>query len=124
MFALSAVLTALLMLEVVPSALAGLTRFGPGVERLDGLTRLGLREGRRTWVVPAAGALHTLCATALLAGIWRPAWGVAGAAAGALYFGWVLARQVRFGDRGKDLFAYGLFTSWSLLVLLVDAARL
>jgi hypothetical protein len=55
MFALSVALTALLLLEVVPSALAALTRFGPGVERLDGLTRLGLGEGRRLWVVTAAG---------------------------------------------------------------------
>ncbi|MBY8877864.1 hypothetical protein [Actinacidiphila acidipaludis] len=124
MFALSAVLTSLLLLEVVPSALAALTRFGPGVERLDSLTRLGLREGRAAWVVPAAGVLHTLTTVALLVGIWHPVWGVAGAAAEALFFGWVLTRQVRFGDRGKALFAYGLFTSWSVLVLLVAAVRL
>jgi hypothetical protein len=123
-FALSAVLTALLLLEVVPSALAALTRFGPGVERLDGLTRLGLREGRATWVLTAAGVLHTLATAALLVGIWRPASGVAGAGAEALFFGWVLARQLRFGDRGRDLFAYGLFTSWSVLVPLVAAVRL
>lgn len=124
MFALSAVLTALLLLEVVPSALAALTRFGPGVERLDGLTRLGLREGRRGWVLPAVGTLHTLATVAVLVGIWRPAWGVAGGAAEAAFFGWVLTRQLRFGDRGRELFAYGLFTSWSLAVLLVGAARL
>jgi hypothetical protein len=124
LFALSAVLTSLLLLEVVPSALAALTRFGPGVERLDGLTRLGLREGRAAWVLPAVGVLHTLTTVALLAGIWRPAYGVAGAAAEALFFGWVLMRQLRFGDRGKELFAYGLFTSWSVLVLLVTAVRL
>jgi len=124
LFALSAVLTSLLLLEVVPSALAALTRFGPGVERLDSLTRLGLREGRAAWVVPAAGVLHTLATAALVAGIWHPASGAAGAAAEALFFGWVLFRQLRAGDRGKVLFAYGLFTSWSVLVLLVAALRL
>ena len=62
MFALSAALTVLLLLEVVPSALAALTRFAPGVERLDSLTRIGLREGRR--LLGASGRrdlLHTAC---------------------------------------------------------------
>jgi hypothetical protein len=122
--ALSAVLTVLLLLEVVPSALAALTRFGPGVERLDSLTRLGLREGRHSWLVPVVGAFHTLATAALVASIWRPAPGVAGAAAETVFFGWVLARQLRFGDRGKELFAYGLFTSWSAAVLAVAALRL
>jgi hypothetical protein len=123
-FALSAALTALLLLEVVPSALAALTRFGPGVERLDGLTRLGLREGRRLWVVTAAGVLHTAATALLITGIWRPACGVAGAAAEVLFFGWVLGRQLGAGDRGRALFAYGLFLSWSLAVLAVAAIRL
>jgi hypothetical protein len=123
-FALSAALTVLLLAEVVPSALAALTRFGPGVERLDGLTRLGLREGRRPWLVPLVGVLHTVAAAALIGGIPAPAWGVAGAAVEALFFGWVLARQLRAGDRGRALFAYGLFMSWALAVLLVAALRL
>ncbi|WP_328471134.1 DoxX family protein [Streptomyces sp. NBC_00448] len=123
MFALSAVLTALLLLEVVPSALAALARFGPGVERLDSLTRLGLREGRHRWVPPAAGLLHTACAVLLLIGIWHPGYGVLGAALEVLYFGWVLARQLAAGDRGRPLFAYALFTGWSALVLLVAALR-
>ncbi len=124
MFALSAVLIALLLLEVVPSAVAALTRFGPGVERLDGLTRLGLREGRHTWVLPAAGLLHAGATALLLAGIWRPACGVIAAGAEAAFFGWVLARQLAAGDRGRALLAYALFCSWSLLVLAVCAARL
>ncbi|WP_433893624.1 hypothetical protein [Streptomyces sp. CA-111067] len=123
MFALSAVLTVLLLLEVVPSALAALARFGPGVERLDSLTRLGLREGRRPWLVPAVGVFHTLTTAALIAGIWRPVWGLAGAAAEVLFFGWVLTRQLLSGDRGGALFAYGLFTSWSLVVAVVCALR-
>ncbi|MFI0719207.1 hypothetical protein [Streptomyces sp. NPDC021224] len=124
MFVLSAALTVLLLLEVVPSALAALTRFGPGVERLDDLTRLGLRQGRRRWVPTAAGVLHTAATAALVAGVWHPVYGVAGAGAEALFFGWVLLRQVRAGDRGRELFAYGLFTSWALAVALVAALRL
>lgn len=124
MFALSAVLTALLLLEVVPSALAALTRFGPGVERLDSLTRLGLREGRHLWVVGAAGVLHTAATVAVLVGIWHPVWGVTGGAAETAFFCWVLARQLRAGDRGRELFAYTLFASWALAVLVVAAVRL
>lgn len=124
MFALSAVLTVLLLLEVVPSALAGLTRFGPGVERMDGLTRLGLREGRHGWVMPALGTAHTLATAALIAGIWSPGYGVAGAGIETAVFGWVLVRQLRHGDRARALFAYTLFMSWSLAVLVVAAVRL
>ena len=122
--ALSTALTVLLLLEVVPSALAGLTRFPAGIERLDSLTRLGLRQGRSTWVVPALGVLHTAATAALIAGIWHPAYGVAGAAAEAAVFGWVLVRQLLAGDRGRALFAYALFLSWALAVLVVSALRL
>jgi hypothetical protein len=123
-FGLSVALTVLLLLEVVPSALAALTRFGPGVERLDSLTRLGLREGRNSWVVTGAGVLHTAATAAVLVGIWRPAYGVAGGAAEAAFFCWVLLRQLGAGDRGRALFAYALFASWALAVLVVAALRL
>jgi hypothetical protein len=124
LFALSAALTVLLLLEVVPSALAGLSRFPAGVERLDGLTRLGLRQGRRQWVVPFLGVLHTAASAALIAGIWRPTYGLAGAATEAAVFGWVLIRQLLAGDRGRALFAYTLFLSWALAVLVVAALRI
>jgi hypothetical protein len=123
-FVLAVVLTVLLLLEVVPSALAALTRFGPGVERLDGLTRLGLREGRNLWVLPAAGLLHAAATAAVLAGTGWPAYGIAGGAAETLFFGWVLLRQLRHGDRGRELFAYSLFTSWAAAVAAVAALRL
>ena len=44
MFALAVVLTVLLLLETLPSALAGLTRAQVGLRRLDQLTRLGLLD--------------------------------------------------------------------------------
>lgn len=74
--------------------------------------------------MPGVGVLHTLTTAALLAGIWRPPYGVAGAAVEAVFFGWVLGRQSRCGDRGRALFAYALFLSWALAVLAVSAARL
>jgi hypothetical protein len=36
----------------------------------------------------------------------------------------VLSRQLRYGDRGRALGAYVLFTSLALAVLIVDAVRL
>ncbi len=38
-------------------------------------------------------------------------------------FAWVLSRQWRFGDCGRKLAAYLLFTSMALAVLVVDALR-
>jgi hypothetical protein len=42
MFVLAVVLSVLLLLETVPSAVAGLNRTRSGLTRLDELTRLGL----------------------------------------------------------------------------------
>jgi hypothetical protein len=122
-FAAAIVLTILLLLETVPSALAGLLRAKAGLTRLDGLTRLGLLDGRNLWVVPLLGLLHLAAAVAVLVGLASPAAGVAGAALEAAIFGWVLTRQVRAGDRGRPLGAYTLFTVMALAVLVVDALR-
>ncbi|MEU1623229.1 DoxX family protein [Streptomyces sp. NPDC005722] len=123
MFALAVALTVLLLLEVVPSAVAQLMRARPGLERLDELTRLGVLEGRRLWVVTLLGTLHTLGAVAVLVGLWHPAVGVAGAALEAGIFAWVLLRQLRHGDRGRALVAYALFLAMALAVLVVAALR-
>ncbi|WP_198318755.1 hypothetical protein [Pseudofrankia inefficax] len=122
-FVLSIALTVLLLLEVLPSAGAQLGRFEVGLKRLDELTRLGLADGRHLWVLPALGTVHLIGGAAVIVGIWLPAVGVAGAALEAAVFGWVLFRQLRAGDRGGALFAYSLFTSMALAVLVVDALR-
>ena len=123
MFAAAVVLTILLLLETVPSALADLLRAKAGLTRLDGLTRLGLLDGRNLWVVPLLGVLHLAGSAAVIAGLFTPAVGVTGAALEAAIFGWVLTRQARAGDRGRPLGAYTLFTLMALAVLLVDALR-
>ncbi len=123
-FVLAAVLTVLLLLEALPSAIAGLVRSAAGMTRLDDLTRLGLLEQRNLWVVPFLGAIHLAGSAAVIAGLWAPAAGVAGAAIEATVFGWVLWRQLLAGDRGRTLGAYELFTAMALAVLLVDAIRL
>lgn len=123
MFIAAVVLTILLLCESLPSAFAGLGRFQAGVKRLDSLTRLGLLEGRRSRVVPVFGALHLAGSAAVIAGLWIPAAGVAGAGLEALIFGWVLSRQLRAGDRGRALTAYLLFLTMALAVLAVSVLR-
>jgi hypothetical protein len=121
---LAIVVTILLLLESLPSAIAGLARSRAGMTRLDGLTRLGLVEGRNLWIVPLLGTLHLAGSAGVIAGIWLPVAGVAGAGVEAAIFGWVLARQLRAGDRGRALGAYVLFAVLAIAVLAVDAARL
>jgi hypothetical protein len=124
MLVIAIVMTIVLLLESLPSAVAGLVRSKAGMTRLDGLTRLGLLDGRGLWVVPVLGAIHLVGSAAVTAGIWIPAAGVAGAGIEAVVFGWVLSRQVRNGDRGRVLGAYVLFLAMAMAVLAVDAARL
>jgi hypothetical protein len=124
MLVLAIVVTILLLLESLPSAVAGLVRSTAGMSRLDSLTRLGLLDGRRLWVVPVLGTIHLAGTAGALAGIWAPAAGVAGAGIEAVVFGWVLSRQVSNGDRGRALGAYTLFLGMALAVLAVNAARL
>lgn len=124
MFALALALTILLLLETLPSAIAGLARSRAGLTRLDGLTRLGLLEGRRLWVVPVLGAIHLAGSAAVIVGLWAVPAGVAGAAVEAAVFGWVLSRQLLAGDRGRALGAYSLFSVMAVAVLVVDGARL
>lgn len=123
MVALSVALTVLLLLETLPSAVAGLLRARPGLVRLDQLTRLGVQQGRYRWLVSLLGAAHLAGSGAMIAGLVYPAAGVAGAAVEACIFGWVLTRQLAAGDRGRPLAAYLLFTTLALAVLAADAIR-
>jgi hypothetical protein len=124
MFALSIALTVLLLLETLPSAVAGLARARAGLTRLDQLTRLGLLQGRNLWIASLLGAVHLAGSAAVIAGLFRPAVGVAGAGLEAAAFGWVLSRQLQHGDRGRALGAYLSFTSIAIAVLIVDALRI
>jgi hypothetical protein len=121
---LTLAVTVLLLLETVPSAAAQLTRSRAGLNRLDQLTRLGLLEGRNLRVVTFLGAANVVGSAAVIAGIFAPAFGIAGAALEAGVFSWVVSRQVHHGDRGRALGAYLTFTTMALAVLAVDAVRL
>jgi hypothetical protein len=120
---LATLLTILLLLETIPSALAQLTRARVGLTRFDQLTRLGTLEGRNLGLVTLLGVLHTFGAVGVLVGLRQPMVGVAGAALEALIYLATLLRQVQLGDRGQPLFAYSLFTAMAASVLVVDAVR-
>ena len=124
MFVLALVLTVLLLLESVPSALAGLTRARVGLTRLDQLTRLGLLEGRNLRVPLLLGFVHLAGSAAVIAGLFAPVAGVIGGGLEAAVFSWVLSRQLSHGDRGRALGAYLLFLALALAVLIVSALRL
>jgi hypothetical protein len=123
-FVLALVLTVLLLVESLPSAIAGLTRANAGLTRLDQLTRLGVLEGRNRWVASLLGVVHTAGSGAVIAGLWVPVAGVIGGGLEAAAFSWVLSRQLSHGDRGRALGAYLLFLALALAVLVVDALRL
>jgi hypothetical protein len=121
---LALAVTVLLLLEAFPSAVAQLTRSPAGLSRLEQLTRLGVTEGRNLRVVTFLGAANLVGSAAVIAGLFAPAVGVAGAGLEAAVFGWVVSRQVSLGDRGRALGAYLTFTVMALAVLTVDAIRL
>lgn len=125
MFLLAIAFTVLLLLESLPSAIAGLARSEAGIKRLDELTRLGLRDGRNLRVVRPLGAVHLVGSAAVVVGlIVTPAAGITGGVVEAGAFGWVLYRQLRHGDRGRALGAYLLFLAMALAVLVVNLIRL
>ena len=124
MFALAVVVTLLLLVESLPSALAGLTRAQVGLRRLDQLTRLGLLDGRNLWIPLVLGVVHLVGSAAAVAGLFAPAAGVVGGGLEAAVFCWVLSRQLGHGDRGRALGAYLLFAALALAVLVVSALRL
>ena len=72
MVVLAVALTVLLLLETLPSAVAGLTRYRAGLTRLDQLTRLGLLEGRNLWVASLLGAVHLAGSAAVIIGLFLP----------------------------------------------------
>ncbi|MFE2430432.1 DoxX family protein [Streptomyces sp. NPDC059373] len=123
MFALAVALTVLLVLESLPSAVVQLARARPGLTRFDELTRLGVLQGRHLWFLTLLGSLHLFGTVAVIVGLWAPPLGVAGASVEALVFAWVLAMQLRSGDRGRALGAYMLFLTMALSVLVVDILR-
>ncbi|WP_426566070.1 hypothetical protein ACPPVT_05765 [Angustibacter sp. McL0619] len=117
------VLTIMLLFEVVPSAIAGVPAMGVARARFEELTRIPVTRGERVWLLRTVGAAHCVGAVLLLVGLNNPPVGALGAALELVAFGWILAMQLRHGDRGRSLFAYSLFSGLALAVLVVNLLR-
>lgn len=110
---LAAVFSVLVLLEFVPSTIAMLGGMTAGRERLNSLTK---REISRP-VTVVIGVLDGLGCAGVVAGFWIPALAVAAGGYFAVLTAAILAMQIRGGDRGRALLAYGLFFSWSVLLI-------
>ena len=75
------------------------------------------------WVPSLLGVVHLAGSVAVITGLFVPASGIAGGGRETAAFGWVLARQLSHGDRGRALGAYLLFAAFAITVLTVDALR-
>lgn len=115
--ALLALASLVLVVEFLLTAAGGILTLAQGRERFEHLT--GLRPG------PPVQRLMGLAALAGVVGIALGyVWPVAALIAAcyfALLTGFTLIRQLQRGQRGGELFAYGLFLACSLIVV---AARL
>lgn len=109
--------SAVLVVEFLMTAAAGLAGLRQGMERFTHLT--GLAPGRS--VYRALGALALLGVAGIVAGLRWPALAIAGAAYFALLSGFTLVRQARRGQRGGELFPYALFLTSSAAVIAIRA---
>lgn len=105
--------------EFSMTAAAGLALYRPGIERFAYLT--GIIPSPLAYRI--LGLLALVGVVGVIAGIWLPA----AAVVAATYFGllatFTLMRQVRRGQRGRDLVAYSLFTVSALIVFVLQAFR-
>jgi uncharacterized membrane protein YjjP (DUF1212 family) len=101
------------------TAMAGLTVYGPGVERLEHLT--GITASPLAY--RALGLLALAGVAGVIAGIWCPQIAAVAAAYFALVAGFTLVRQLQRGQRGQALVAYSLFLVSALAVLALQVVR-
>lgn len=112
------VASAVLVVEFLMTAAAGLVLLPQGVERFAHLT--GVTPGPVAYRVMGGFALAGVAG--VVAGTWMPALAVPAAAYFALLSGFTLVRQLQRGQRGRDVFAYSLFLASALVVLAVRLA--
>jgi len=108
-----------LVVEFSLTAAAGLAAYPPGRERFTQLTGLAPRPV----VYRGLGLLSLLSVAGLIAGFWWPPLAIGAAAYLALLSGFTLVRQLQREQRGRDLFAYGLFLVCALVVIAVHVLR-
>ncbi|HSV68378.1 MAG TPA: DoxX family protein [Mycobacteriales bacterium] len=114
----AAIASAVLILELILSAIAMLSGMEAGLARFAELTRATPPR----WLQLTLGTLDVAGVAGIIAGFWQPGWAVAAAAYFALFTGVVLYLQLTHGDRGGSLFAYGLFFACAVVVVVTRAA--
>lgn len=112
--------SAVLVVEFLLTAAAGLFVYRPGIERfayLTGFTPSPL-------VYRALGLLALIGIAGIIAGAWQPVPAVVAAAYFTVLAAFTLVRQVQRGQRGRELFAYTLFLVSALIVLAIRASSI
>jgi hypothetical protein len=112
--------SAVLVVEFLLTAVAGLLVYRPGIERFAHLT--GLTPSPPVYRV--MGLLALLGVAGIIAGARWPVLAVVAATYFALLAAFTLLRQVQRGQRGRDLFAYTLFLVSALIVVAIRASSL
>ena len=112
--------SAVLVVEFLLTAAAGLFAYRPGIERFAHLT--GFTPS--PLVYRALGVLDLIGVAGIIAGAWRPVLAVLAASYFAVLAAFTLVRQVQRGQRGQELFAYTLFLVSALIVVAVRASSI
>jgi len=110
--------SAVLVVEFLLTAAAGLFAYRPGIERFAHLT--GFTPS--PFAYRALGVLALFGVAGIIAGAWRPVLAVLAASYFAVLAAFTLVRQVQRGQRGQELFAYTLFLVSALIVVVVRAS--
>ncbi|HKF15612.1 MAG TPA: hypothetical protein VKF14_00180 [Candidatus Dormibacteraeota bacterium] len=112
--------SAVLVVEFLLTAAAGLFVYRPGIERFAHLT--GLTPS--PLVYRTLGLLALIGVAGIIAGAGRPFLAVVAASYFAVIAAFTLVRQVQRGQRGQELFAYALFLVSALMVVAVRASAI
>jgi len=112
--------SAVLVVEFLLTAVAGLFVYRPGIERFSHLT--GLTPSLLAY--RALGLLALIGVAGIIAGVWWPVLAVVAAGYFAVVAAFTVVRQVQRGQRGLDLLAYTLFLLSALIVAAVRASAI
>lgn len=112
--------SAVLVVEFLLTAAAGLFVYRPGIERFAHLTgfTLSLPAYR------ALGLVALIGVAGIIAGAWRPVLAVVAATYFAVVAAFTLVRQVQRGQRGRELLAYTLFLVLALIVVAIRGSSI
>lgn len=112
--------SAVLVVEFLLTAAAGLFVYEPGIERFAHLT--GFTPSPLAY--RALGLLALIGVVGIIAGVWWPVLAVVAAGYFAVVAAFTVVRQLQRGQRGLDLLAYTLFLVSALIVAVARASAI